>query len=364
MRSAVALAGLLLLAPAAQAQNTRLPAPRVLLLDRSALKSAGSSDVPEDIRRTAADILQGLVKAYGANIVLDRSATVAPNSAIDITGRVLVALEAARPDWVPANPELPSPINAAMRAYILVVDLENLHSPIDGRALGTDPANLQALRDLASSHGASFIVNRKAVVIATHGFDVTMQAAAYLEAVRASDAASQFEKVPLALPARIVVLDRSALLKTSLVGIDIATQIQAITKDTEDALRPENDSLTKERELLEGQLALLSDEEKMQRLADLEGREAAFRQKVQQRQNQIKAAVAVAQRQVEAAAGPIAMDIVKSYGANMMLDRQAIVFCNSELDVTRVAVQKLNAVLPHVAVVLQSPPENAASPPP
>ena len=155
---------------------------------------------------------------------------------------------------------------------------------------------------------------------------------------------------------KILVIDRQALLRQSKVGQSIALQVQAMTKAAETELKGENESLRREGAALQQQVAILAPDVKAQKIRAFEAKQASFQQKVQLRQNQIRYGVAMAQRQVEAVAGPIVQGLMMERGANLMIDRQAIVIGAPGLDVTPVAIQRLDQKLPTVKVQLATPP--------
>lgn len=155
---------------------------------------------------------------------------------------------------------------------------------------------------------------------------------------------------------KILVIDRQALLRNSKVGQSIAQQVQAMTRSAETELKGENDALRREEAALQQQVAILAPDVKAQKIKAFEAKQAAFQQKVQLRQNQIRYGVAMAQRQVEAVAGPIVQGLMVQRGANLMIDRQAIVIGAPGLDVTPDAIRLLDQKLPSVKVQLATPP--------
>jgi len=161
---------------------------------------------------------------------------------------------------------------------------------------------------------------------------------------------------PQAPVPKILVIDRQALLRQSKVGQSIAQQVQALTRSAESELKGENEALRKEGSALQQQVAILAPDVKAQKIKAFEAKQAAFQQKVQLRQNQIRYGVAMAQRQVESVAGPIVQGLMVQRGANLMLDRQAIVVGAPGLDVTPDAIKLLDQKLPTVKVQLATPP--------
>lgn len=172
-------------------------------------------------------------------------------------------------------------------------------------------------------------------------------------------AQGQSHPAPQGVPApKILVIDRQALLRQSAVGIDIAKQVEGYTKAAESQLKGEGEGLRKEEQALQQQVAILAPDVKAQKIKAFEEKQAAFQQRVQQKQNQIRYGVALAQRQVEAAAGPIVQGLMQERGANLLLDRQAVVIGAPGLDITAVAIQRLNQKLSSVKVQLVDPPAN------
>lgn len=160
-----------------------------------------------------------------------------------------------------------------------------------------------------------------------------------------------------ALPApKIAILDRQALLHSSKAGQDMDRQIQSLSKAAEAELKGESDALRKEEQSLQQQVAILAPDVKAQKIHAFEAKQAAFQQKVTQKQNQIRYGVLLAQRQVEQVAGPIVQGLMQQRGANLLIDRQAVVLGAPGLDITAAAIQLLDQKLPSVKVQLANPP--------
>ena len=88
------------------------------------------------------------------------------------------------------------------------------------------------------------------------------------------------------------------------------------------------------------------------READLSRQGAA-----QRKDEQLKAAFAQARAAMETALGPILQQLVKERGANMVLDKQAVVFATaSGFDITGEAINRLNQKLPSFKINLNAPP--------
>lgn len=151
---------------------------------------------------------------------------------------------------------------------------------------------------------------------------------------------------------RIVVIDRQQLLQRSAAGKDIFTQTQTISKQLETQLRTEETQLQSEGVQLQQQLAILAADVRAQREKDFTAKQQAFQTRVQQRQAQIQASFNQAARQVEVALDPILQTIMRERGANMVLDRSAVIVATTDVDVTPLALQRLDRALPRVKVDL------------
>ncbi|MGD0865747.1 MAG: OmpH family outer membrane protein [Rhizomicrobium sp.] len=199
------------------------------------------------------------------------------------------------------------------------------------------------------------ILTRRAKVVA--GFVLT---AAFV-AVAAPSAFAQGQPHPAApsgVPQpKILVIDRSGVLRGSKVGQDISHQVQGYTQSAEAELKGEADGLRKEQAALQQQIAILAPDVKAQKIRAFQAKQTAFQQKVQQRQQQIQYGVYLARQQIDKALGPIIQGIMQERGANLLLDRSAIIYgTDANFDITRVAIQRLDQKLPSVKVQLVTPP--------
>jgi len=158
---------------------------------------------------------------------------------------------------------------------------------------------------------------------------------------------------------RIIVVDRSAILRASSVGQDIVRQVNTYTQAAEKEFKSQQDALQKESQTLQQQVAILAPDVRAQKIKAFQAKEAAFKQKVEARQSLIQGGVLKARQQVEGALGPILQGIMQQRGANILLDRAAIVLGMVDIDVTQLTIQRLNQKLPTVKVQLVNAPAGA-----
>jgi outer membrane protein len=158
---------------------------------------------------------------------------------------------------------------------------------------------------------------------------------------------------------KIVVLDRAALMTVSKAGQDIARQIQAYSNQAKADIQGQSRALENEERNLQQQVAILAPDLKQKKIAEFQAKQQALQGQVQKKDEQMRMALAVARQQMEAKLGPILQQLVKARGANMVIDRQAMVFAPPQFDITADAVAQLNQQLPSVKVNF-----NVALPPP
>lgn len=184
----------------------------------------------------------------------------------------------------------------------------------------------------------------------------TLVAAAFMLAFSAASAAPAPKPPPPgagAVPApKILVIDRNAILRASKVGQEIVRQVTAYTKSAESEFRAQGEALQKESRTLQQQVAILAPDVKAKKIRDFQNKQAAFQRKVEARQGLIQGGVFKARQQVEAALGPILKGIMQERGANLLVDRSAVLYSTLNIDITGVAVQRLNQKMPSVKVNL------------
>jgi Skp family chaperone for outer membrane proteins len=149
---------------------------------------------------------------------------------------------------------------------------------------------------------------------------------------------------------KILVIDRQAIVVRSAAGQSIINQARALDLQMQNQLKSQANSLRSQYAQMQQQSAILSSELKAKKMRDLEAQRAALEQKVQQSQSLIQGGVLQARQQIGDALGPILKGIMASRGANMLLDRGAVVFSTVDIDITAIAIQQLNQKLPNVKV--------------
>jgi Skp family chaperone for outer membrane proteins len=185
-------------------------------------------------------------------------------------------------------------------------------------------------------------------------------AAGTISIAAAAPAAAQQQQPPkpaAGTPAPVIlVIDRNAILRASKVGQSIVKQVNGYTTAAEKEFKGQADSLRSQERQLQQQVAILAPDVKAKKIKAFQAQQASFQQKVQTRQSQIQGGVLQARQQVEKALGPILQGILRERHANLLFDRNAVVLGTVNVDITGVAVQRLDQKMPYVKVNLVNPP--------
>ncbi len=138
---------------------------------------------------------------------------------------------------------------------------------------------------------------------------------------------------------KILVIDRTAVLRGSKVGQDIVRQVNAYTQQAESSLKAEGMSLRQQGDNLKQQLAILSADVKARKIKDFEARQAGLQGEAQKKQSLIQGGFIKARMTIEQTHGPILQGIMIERGANLLLDKQSVLMgTDPALDITRVAI--------------------------
>jgi Skp family chaperone for outer membrane proteins len=150
---------------------------------------------------------------------------------------------------------------------------------------------------------------------------------------------------------KIVVLDRAAIMQFSKAGQDIAKQMQTYSAQAKADLQGQGRALEAEERSLQQQVAILAPDVKAKKIAAFQAKQQALQGEVAKKDEQMRYAFALARQQMETKLGPILQGLVKARGANMVLDKQAVVFATaSGFDITGDAINQLNQQLPSLKI--------------
>ena len=166
------------------------------------------------------------------------------------------------------------------------------------------------------------------------------------------------------LPApKILVINRQAILQSSKVGQDIARQVQAYASQAKADMDAQGKALQTEGQALQQQIAILAPDVKQKKIDAFQAKEAGLQTQAQRREAEIQGGLMSAQTAVENVLGPILQGLMAQRGANLILDKNAVVFANNgTFDITQPAIDQLNQKMATVKVTLQMPPQGTVLP--
>src|SRR5258708_37982898 len=142
------------------------------------------------------------------------------------------------------------------------------------------------------------------------------------------------------------------------------TQAQNLSKTSEAEFKAQEQHLVTEAGQLQQQLAIMAPDVRDQKEKEFTTKQQAFQGRVAQRQAEIQAGLGKAGHVIEVALEPILKALMAERGANMVFDRGSVILSTADVDVTPVAVQRLDKALPHVKVELTAGPGAVPAPPP
>ncbi len=161
----------------------------------------------------------------------------------------------------------------------------------------------------------------------------------------------------VAAPApRIIVIDRNVILRLSSAGQAMMGSVGTLSEQADTEFQSQAEQLQQEAQALQQQLAILAPDARQQRQEEFLIKQQALQDRVQQRQQRIQGGLAIAGQQLDQALQPILQDIMRERGANMVIDRSAVIFAAIDIDVTAAAIERLDEALPTLTVRLADPP--------
>ena len=134
-------------------------------------------------------------------------------------------------------------------------------------------------------------------------------------------------------------------------------QLQAMGNQTRANFEAQQKALATEGQALRQQVAILGAEARMQKEDAFNAKARGLQESAERRQAQIQQAAASAQQVISKSLQPIIDEIVKARGANLVVDKSAVIFANNNaFDITVEAIAQLDARMPTYKVMLGATP--------
>lgn len=160
----------------------------------------------------------------------------------------------------------------------------------------------------------------------------------------------------------IILVDRNAIMNESAAGQEIVRQVQDMRKKIEDDLKKKADTLRVQEQQLASQQSLLTQDAFEQKARVLRDQQVALQREADEKSRQLQNGYLTASNTIWQAASPILDALLKEKQATLMLERTAVVKGSVDLDVTAIALQRLNEKLPTVKVTLVGAQAASAAP--
>lgn len=159
---------------------------------------------------------------------------------------------------------------------------------------------------------------------------------------------------------RILLIDRQAILRLSKVGQDVSHQVEGYGNQAKAEIAGQQKSLQAEAQQLQQQIAILAADAKAKKVQAFEAKQAGLQAQAQRKEQAIQGGFMKAQQTIAQTLEPILQSLMQQRGANMILDKNALVYASPDavkaFDITGPAIEILNQKLPSLKVTLATPP--------
>ncbi len=161
-----------------------------------------------------------------------------------------------------------------------------------------------------------------------------------------------------AIPGLCTVSPERALAK-SMVGQVANTRMQQLRAHASAELSAEQSALKTDVQAFQAKAASLTQDQQRQQAAPLQAREEAFRQKAQQREAELEYTARHQESRILQAVNPIIRNIYVQRHCSFLLNGDAVMAGNSDMDMTDQVVTQLNATMSTISFDRETPPAGA-----
>lgn len=144
----------------------------------------------------------------------------------------------------------------------------------------------------------------------------------------------------------VCVYYNARLLAQSTAGQAVQARMQQLTQEVQGELAPYGTSIQSEAQTLQSAGASLPAAEAQQRRAALQARVTEAQQLEQTREAELRYTLAQQRGAISQAVEPILVALYQERGCGLLLDRESVFMMNPAMDLTDVAIQRLNVSLP------------------
>lgn len=165
--------------------------------------------------------------------------------------------------------------------------------------------------------------------------------AIYGAGVRAQEVTVQ----PPQAPAQVLLIDQDRLFSVSVFGQAVGGVIDRVGRDLSAQNREIEDVLTQEEQRLTELRSSLSIEDFRLRAAEFDARVVEIRSEQDAKNRALGAYAEAARQRFLEIMGPILIDLVQRSGAEVLMDRRAVIFARDDIDITDEAIAAIDAAL-------------------
>ena len=165
--------------------------------------------------------------------------------------------------------------------------------------------------------------------------------AIYGAGVRAQDITVQ----PPQAPSQVLLIDQDRLFSGSVFGQAVGGVIDRVGRDLSAQNREIEDVLTQEEQRLTELRSSLSIEDFRLRAAEFDARVVEIRSEQDAKNRALGAYAEAARQRFLEIMGPILIDLVQRSGAEVLMDRRAVIFARDDIDITDEAIAAIDAAL-------------------
>ncbi len=165
--------------------------------------------------------------------------------------------------------------------------------------------------------------------------------AIYGAGVRAQEVTVQ----PPQAPAQVLLIDQDRLFSGSVFGQAVGGVIDRVGRDLSAQNREIEDVLTQEEQRLTELRSSLSIEDFRLRAAEFDARVVEIRSEQDAKNRALGAYAEAARQRFLEIIGPILIDLVQRSGAEVLMDRRAVIFARDDIDITDEAIAAIDAAL-------------------
>ena len=165
--------------------------------------------------------------------------------------------------------------------------------------------------------------------------------AIYGAGVRAQEVTVQ----PPQAPAQVLLIDQDRLFSGSVFGQAVGGVIDRVGRDLSAQNREIEDVLTQEEQRLTELRSSLSIDDFRLRAAEFDARVVEIRSEQDAKNRALGAYAEAARQRFLEIMGPILIDLVQRSGAEVLMDRRAVIFARDDIDITDEAIAAIDAAL-------------------